>query len=266
MRRFESQGGGCGAQRGTARGGAWHPDPQETLQGERDFWQSPSARRRLTFTKKSKVESKRCLRQIAFKLRFSKGFGQLARTPSVGFCPHGRWGPGRGAEISEPPGCGLRAKGKCDGKRLVSSRSRAVPKDADAGGWRRGPGRAAGPTPDAPGGAGSQTAPSRPTSRRESGGPRTGASARPPVPQGHGAGRGWVPTGTPGRRGCGVWVCRTALSARCGGCDRSLPCLSAKTSRGPALVTLGPTLRSLDPQNCLSGKGALPGLVKSPLT
>lgn len=128
MRRFESQGGGCGAQRGTARGGTWHPDPQETLQGERDFWQSPSAGRRLTFTKKSKVESKRCLRQIAFKLRFSKGFGQLARTPSVGFCPHGRWGPGRGAEISEPPGCGLRAKGKCDGKRLVSSRSRAVPR------------------------------------------------------------------------------------------------------------------------------------------
>lgn len=125
---------------------------------------------------------------------------------------------------------------------------------------------AEGPTPDAPGGAGSQTAPSRPTSRRESGGPRSGASARPPVPQGHGAGRGRVPTGTPGRRGCWVWVCRTALSARCGGCDRSLPCLSAKTSRGPALVTLGPTLRSLDPQNCLSGKGALPGLVKSPLT
>lgn len=260
MRRFESQGGGCGAQRGTARGGAWHPDPQETLQGERDFWQSPSARRQLTFTKKSKVESKRCLRQIAFKLRFSKGFGQLARTPSVGFCPHGRWGPGGGQRFRSRPdaGCGRKANVMGSASFLPGAARSPRTQMQEAG--------AAGPTPDAPGGAGSQTAPARPTSRRESGGPSSGASARPPVPQGRGADRGWVPTGTPGRRGCWVWVCRTALSARCGGCDRSLPCLSAKTSRGPALVTLGPTLRSLDPQNCLSGKGALPGLVKSPLT
>lgn len=46
----------------------------------------------------------------------------------MGVCPHGRWGPGGGAEISEPPGCGLRAKGKCDGKRLVSSWSRGSPR------------------------------------------------------------------------------------------------------------------------------------------
>lgn len=138
MRRFESQGGGCGAQRGTARGGAWHPDPQETLQGERDFWQSPSARRRLTFTKKSKVESKRCLRQIAFKRPLFKRFWTAGEDAERGVLPSRAVGAGGGAEISEPPGCGLRAKGKCDGKRLVSSRSRGVPKDAGAGGWRRG--------------------------------------------------------------------------------------------------------------------------------
>lgn len=177
-----------------------------------------------------------------------------------GFALTGGGGRGGGAEISELPGCGLRRKANVMGSVSFLPGAAGSPRTQmqEAG--------AAGPTPDAPGGAGSQTAPSRPTSRRESGGPRTGASARPPVLQGHGADRGRVPTGTPGRRGCGVWVCRTALSARCGGCDRSLPCLSAKTSRGPALVTLGPTLRSLDPQNCLSGKGALPGLVKSPLT
>lgn len=59
-----------------------------------------------------------------FQAPLFKRFWTAGEDAERGVLPSRAVGAGGGAEISEPPGCGLRAKGKCDGKRLVSSRSR----------------------------------------------------------------------------------------------------------------------------------------------